>query len=90
MDGWNTTFLLGFGLFSGAKTLVSGRVKYRGIFTTYLDDKLVQIFQRMSEPSYGHAKAGPFTITNSPKKCPAFIFDAMCIGMFDQDVTTSL
>ena len=26
MDGWNTTFLLGFGLFSGAKMLVSGRV----------------------------------------------------------------
>ena len=25
MDGWNTTFLLGFGLFSGA-TLVSGRL----------------------------------------------------------------
>ena len=25
MDGWNTTFLLGFGLFSGAM-LVSGRV----------------------------------------------------------------
>ena len=26
MDGWNTTFLLGPGLFSGAKMLVSGRV----------------------------------------------------------------
>ena len=27
MDGWNTTFLLGFGLFSGAM-LVSGRVTF--------------------------------------------------------------
>ena len=26
MDGWNTSFLLGSGLFSGAKLLVSGRV----------------------------------------------------------------
>ena len=26
MDGWNTTFLLGFGLFSGAFWLVLGRV----------------------------------------------------------------
>ena len=26
MDGWNTRFLLGFDLFSGANWLVSGRV----------------------------------------------------------------
>ncbi len=31
MDGWNTTFLLGFGLFSGAKMLVSGRVVPRQV-----------------------------------------------------------
>ena len=30
MDGWNTTFLLGFGLFSEAM-LVSGRVKFQNI-----------------------------------------------------------
>ena len=34
MDGWNTTFLLGFGLFSGA-TLVSGRVSQNKRYSTW-------------------------------------------------------
>ncbi len=51
MDGWNTTFLLGFGLFSGA-TLVSGRVPIYKLFKKGTTKKLFIHFYKNIETNY--------------------------------------